>query len=133
MALSDEYSLMGGLAVGTVVFAVHQSFTPSVSDIQGLPAGVDDIDRAEKKATWLSAGIVAGVSLLAKDPTIFVIGSAVTIAMAFTTHHANWLDGTTGQAAMTPSEVATAGSANTGPAPTETEPYEMFSTDQFSR
>lgn len=132
MALPKEYSLMGGLAVGAVVMAVHQNFTPTTADIQAMPAGVPDIDTAEKKATWISAGVVAGISLLAKDPTIFVIGAAVTIAMAFTNNHANWIEGAAGKF-LTPSEAAQAGSANTGPAPVETESYQMFEADQFSR
>lgn len=132
MALPKEYSLMGGLAVGAVVFAVHTNFTPTMADIQAMPAGTPDIDKAERKATWISAGVVAGISLLAKDPTIFVIGSAVTIAMAFATRGANWTESLGGKF-LTPSEQSQAGSANTGPVMDETEPYQMFETSQFSR
>ena len=57
---------------------------------------------------------------------------AVTIAMAFATHHANFIEGAAGKF-LTPSEQAQAGSANTGPAPVETESYQMFEADQFSR
>lgn len=131
MALSKEYSLMGGLAVGAVVFAVHTNFTPTQADIQAMPAGTPDIDSAERKATIISAGVVAGISLLAQDPTIFVIGAAVTVAMAFTTRHSNWVEGAAGKF-LSPSEAVQAGSANSGPAPAEVEPYTMFD-DQFSR
>jgi hypothetical protein len=131
MALPKEYSLMGGLAVGAVVFAVHTNFTPTQADIQAMPAGLPDIDAAERKATWISAGVVAGISLLAKDPTIFVIGAAVTVAMAFTTRHANYVEGAMGKV-LTPSEQVQAGSANSGPAPVEVETYEMFD-NQFNR
>jgi hypothetical protein len=55
--------------------------------MQGLPAGNADVDAAERKATWLSAGVVAAISLLARDPTIFVIGSAAAVAMAWMTRH----------------------------------------------
>lgn len=129
--LPREYSLMGGLAVGAVVFAVHSNFTPTTADIQALPAGTPDIDSAERKATWISAGVVAGISLLAKDPTIFVIGSAVTIAMAFATRHANHTESVGGKF-LSPSEQSQAGSANTGPEVASVEPYEMFEND-FSR
>lgn len=132
MALPKEYSLMGGLAVGAVVFAVHSNFTPTMADIQALPAGTPDIDAAERKATWISAGVVAGISLLAKDPTIFVVGSAVTIAMAFATRGANWTESIGGKF-LTPSEQSSAGSANTGPAPAEVEPYHMFESSPFDR
>ena len=132
MALSKEYSLMGALAVAAVVIAVHATFTPTTADIQGMPAGTPDIDSAERKATLLSAGTVAGISLLAKDPTIFVVGSAVTVAMALTTRKANWPESIGGKF-LSPSEQASAGSANSGPVMAETEPYEMFETSQFDR
>ena len=96
MALKPEASLMSGLAVAAVVFAIHSNATPSIADMQGLPAGTKDVDVSERKATWMSAGVVAGISLLAKDPTIFVIGSVMTIAMAWNSRHALWTETKTG-------------------------------------
>lgn len=128
MALKPEAGVLAGLAVMGVVFAVHQQATPSQADIQALPAGTPDIDIAEKKATWLSVGIVSGISLLAKDPTIFVMGSAATVGMALWTRHSNYAESIGGRY-LSPSEAMQAGTGNTGPAPVETEPYEMFQPD----
>lgn len=125
MALKPEAGVLAGLAVVTVVFAIHQNATPSQADIQALPAGTPDIDKAERKATWLSAGVVSVVSLLAKDPTIFVLGSGATVAMAFWTRNSNWAESIGGRY-LSPSEAMQAGTDSTGPAPVETEPYEMF-------
>lgn len=94
MALKPEFSVMGGLAVAGVVYSIHSNFTPTIADMKGLPAGNKDIDGSERAATWLSIGVVSAISLLAKDPTIFVIGSAATVAMAFSTRHAVWTEGT---------------------------------------
>lgn len=132
MALKPEAGVLAGLAVATVVFAVHQNATPSQADIQALPAGTPDIDKAERKATWISAGLVAGISLLAKDPTIFVLGSAATVGMAFWTRNSNYMESIGGRY-LSPSEAAQAGSANSGPAPAEVEPYQMFQTSDFDR
>jgi len=88
MALSPPASIGTGLAVVGVVYAIHSNFTPSMADMQGLPSGNQDVDAAERKATWLSAGVVSAISLLAKDPTIFVLGSAATVALAFFSRHA---------------------------------------------
>jgi len=96
MSLKPEVSLMGGLAVATVVYAIHSNATPSLADMQGLPVGTKDVDVSERRATWLSAGVVAGISLLARDPGIFVIGSAMTVAMAWSSRHALWTDSKTG-------------------------------------
>lgn len=125
MALKPDAGVLAGLAVGTVVFAIHQNATPPQADIQALPAGTPDIDIAERKATWISAGVVGGISLLAKDPTIFLIGSAATIAMALWTRNSNWAESIGGRY-LSPSEAMQAGTASTGPAPVETQEYEMF-------
>lgn len=125
MALKPEYSVLTGLSVGAVVFAVHAQATPSQADIQALPAGTKDIDESERKATYLSAGIVASISLIAKDPTIFMIGTAAAIAMALWTRHSNWKDGMSGLVGG----VSAAGGPNTPPAAevAETAPYVAFS------
>jgi hypothetical protein len=54
-----------------------------------------------------------------------VIGSAATIAMALWTRNSNWAESIGGRY-LSPSEAAQAGTASTGPAPVETQEYEMF-------
>lgn len=133
MALKPEASIGTGLAVAGVVYAIHSNFTPTQADIQGLPAGNKDLDDAERKATWLSIGVVSGVSLLAKDPTIFVIGSAMTIAMALFTRQAVWTETRVGT--IVPGVGTSAVSANdlsTGPEVGETMPYSMFQSEFVS-
>lgn len=125
MALKPEFSVMGGLAVGAIVFAVHTNATPNQADIRALPAGTPDIDRAERNATFLSAGVVSAVSLIAKDPTIFVIGAGMTIAMAVWTRHSNYLESLGGKY-LTTSEAAAAGTETTGPELMATQDYEPF-------
>jgi hypothetical protein len=95
-----------------------------------MPQGVPDIDRAEKAATWTSIVAVSGISLLARDPGIFLIGSGATIALSLWTKHSNYTESIVGRY-LSPSEAASAGTQQTGPAPAETEPYEMFAGSQF--
>lgn len=128
MSLKPEASIGTGLAVAGVVYAIHSNFTPSVADVQGLPTGNKDIDASERKATWLCIGVVSGVSLLARDPGIFIIGSAMTVAMALFTRHANWTETLTGMAA--PGAGTSAVSANdlaAGPQMTDTAAITMYS------
>lgn len=129
MALKPEASIMTGLAVAAVVFALHVQATPSQADIQALPAGTKDIDSAERKATVMSAGVVSGISLLAKDPTIFVIGSAMVIGMAVWTRHSNWMDSASGVIGG----VSRAGSPNTMPEAevSESVPYTMYNNNDY--
>jgi hypothetical protein len=131
MALAPEASIGTGLAVCGVVYAIHSNFTPSIADMQGLPAGNVDVDAAERKATWLSAGVVAGISLLAKDPTIFVLGSVATVALAFFSRHATWTDSKSGPAVGNPGQSATsANDLTTGPQMTTTD-YTSAMNNQF--
>lgn len=126
MSLKPEASIGTGLAVAGVVYAIHSNFTPTQADIQALPAGNKDVDTSERKATWLSVGVVSGISLLAKDPTIFVIGAAATVAMALFTRHANWSETATGLLDPGPAQgTATADDLAAGPQMT-TADYAMF-------
>jgi hypothetical protein len=131
MALRPEASIGTGLAVCAVVYAIHSNFTPTMADMQALPAGNADTDAAERKATWLSAGVVAGVSLLAKDPTIFVLGSAATIALAWFSRHATWTESKATPIAAGPGvSVTSANDLATGPQMT-TADYQMFAGSEF--
>lgn len=87
--LKPEISVGAALATATVVFAVHNNATPTNGDIRSLPENNEDIEKAERSASWISAGIVAGVSLVARDPVIFMVGSAMVITMAWWTRYAN--------------------------------------------
>lgn len=131
MALKPEFSVMGGLAVAAIVFAIHSQATPSQADIQALPAGTPDIDRAEKNATIMSAAVTSGISLIAKDPTIFVMGAVMTTAMALWTRSSNWSESIGGKY-LTQPEAAAAGTTVTGPEPVSTQAYVPFQND-FAR
>ena len=131
MALRPEFSIMGGLAVATIIYAIHANATPTQADISALPANTPDIDRSERIATWTSAGVVAGISLIAKDPTIFILGSAAAVGLAWWTRHSNAHEGSAGKY-LSPGETSLAGSANTGPAMESIHTVEMFSSD-FAR
>lgn len=98
MALNQAASLGTGLAVSALVVAIHMNATPSLADVRVGDVGNADIDSAERAASWQAAGVVAVVSLLARDPTIFIIGGAVTVGMALWTRHANWTNPLTGRA-----------------------------------
>lgn len=111
MALKPEASLGMALATGTIVYAVHQNMTPSVADIRSLDKNNGDVQSAERTATWTSAAIVAGVSLLAKDATIFIVGGAITIALAWTTRHADQVDTVTKRASTSINPLAQVGTS----------------------
>lgn len=123
--LKPEASIGTSLAVCAVVYAIHSNFTPTMADMQALPAGNQDVDSAERKATWLSAGVVGAVSLLAKDPTIFVLGSGMTIALALYSRYAVHTDTKSAPSVGGPGQLSSANDLATGPQMT-TEDYTMF-------
>jgi len=89
MALKLESSIVAGLATGTLVYGIYQMALPSQADIRSLDSNNTDIARSERVASWTAAGVVAGVSLIARDPTIFVIGGSIMIGLAWINRHAN--------------------------------------------
>ena len=89
MALKPEISTGAALAVGTLVYAIYSNATPTIGDIRTLTENDEDVDKAERSASWLAGGAVAGISLIARDPVIFMVGGSMVIAMAWWTRHAN--------------------------------------------
>lgn len=96
--LAKEQSIVAGLSVATVVYATYSRATPSVADMRVGKSGDDDIESARKQAAWVSAAVVAGVSLIAKDTNIFVMGGAMIIALDWMTRHANQVNPISGRA-----------------------------------
>ncbi|SRR6266567_4990853 len=103
MALPIEHSLLGAVAVGAVVIGIYDYALPKLADTRVTPAGDPDLASAEKAAAWTSAAVVAGISLVAKDPTIFVTGGLLIVALSWMHRHANYVNPATGHAGGIPS------------------------------
>lgn len=87
--LKPEVSIGVGLATAAVVYGIYSSAVPNIADTRSLPANNGDVAAAEKSAGWLAAAVVGGISLIAKDPTVFILGGSMVIAMAWWNRHAN--------------------------------------------
>ncbi len=87
--MKAETSVVAGLATAALVYAVYTNATPSIADIRVAKPNDGDIEATRKLAAWTSAGIVAGVSLIAKDGTIFVMGGVMVIVLDWWHRHAN--------------------------------------------
>jgi len=96
--LKPNESLMASAAVVTAVYATFQMALPSVVDERVAPVGDADLAAAERVATWTAAGLVSVVSLIAKDPTIFVLGGLSIVVLSWTHRHANEVNPLTGRA-----------------------------------
>ena len=89
MALSQESSILVGLAVGSSAWVAHQMGLPSVADIRTLDSNNRDVEKAERTAAAVSAGLITGVALVAKDPGVFIIGGIMFVAINYWFKHAN--------------------------------------------
>lgn len=89
MALKPEASLLVGLASATVAYGVFSAALPTAADIRTLPEGQKDVDSAERTAAWIAAATVAGIALMARDMTVFIIGGTSVIGLSWMYKHSN--------------------------------------------
>lgn len=129
--MKPEISLGVGLAVATAVLAIHSVATPTMADVRTLDPGNGDVAKSEAAATWMSAGLVATVSLVAKDPMIFIVGGLMTVGVAWFSRHSNHVMPQLGNLTH---PMAAGSSANSPAASPEMPDYVMFSdTSDFTR
>jgi hypothetical protein len=98
MALKPEASISVGLATAALVYAVYSNATPSITEIRAAKPGDIDVEASRKLAAWTSAGVVGAVSLIAKDPTVFILGGAMVVAVDWWHRHANTVNPMVGKA-----------------------------------
>src|SRR5258705_2184634 len=101
MALRPEVSLPVGLATAAVVWAVYQGALPPVVDVRASREGNTDVESTEKMAAWTATAIVAGISLIAKDATVFILGGSMVVALSWWHKHANMVIPEIGKAVPT--------------------------------
>jgi hypothetical protein len=89
MALKPEVSLTVGLATAAVVYGIFNINMPSTADVRAAQPGNQAVETSRKISTWTAAGLVGAISLIAHDPTIFVIGGAMLVVLDFTHRTAN--------------------------------------------
>jgi len=68
-------SLLMATAVGAMTLGIFNGVAPSISDVSAAPPNDADVSRNTRIATWMTAGLVSGVAVLLRDPTVFVIGA----------------------------------------------------------
>lgn len=89
MSLKPEMSVAAALATGVAVYGVFQVNMPNVADVRAVESGNADIQGTERLSTWEAAALVAGISLIARDPSIFIVGGAITVVLAWKYRHAD--------------------------------------------
>lgn len=89
MALDQGSSLLIGLGVGSTAWLAHQMSMPSISDIRQVESNNRDIEKSERTAAWVSAALISGVALIARDAGVFIIGGLMFVGINYWYKHAN--------------------------------------------
>lgn len=97
MTLKAEVSIPIALTTATVVYGVYSASLPSVAESRTSDVNDDDLRAAENVASWTAAAVIAGVSLLTRDPLPFILGGTMLVGMAWIHRHARMVDPSTGR------------------------------------
>jgi hypothetical protein len=115
MALKPDQSIIVAALVAAGVYGIFQHNAPNLSDVRAsAPGGAASMNthNSVKTAIYTSAALVIGVGILAKDPTVYILGGLVTAVEGWKYYEANSKDAATGN-------VVAPGSSMSGqPAPT---------------
>jgi len=95
--LKPENSMVAGLAVIGLVIATYNLHNGTAGEVAATSAWHPSTVTTNKKAGWTSMVLVCGVSLLAKDVNIFILGCSTIIAMHVSYIHAIAVHPATGQ------------------------------------
>lgn len=95
--LKPENSIIAGVATIALVAGVYQLDIGPVSQVHASDAGHGANTAGIKKAGYTSLIMVAGITLLARDPNILILGGAAIIALHAHYRHANLVNPNTNQ------------------------------------
>ena len=95
--LSPPASIGTAVGVGALVFTIYNTNMPPQAVVQATQAFDGNLESARKMAAYTSVAVVAAISLLTKDITIFTFGGAVVIVMDWCARHSMSVHPETGQ------------------------------------
>lgn len=102
MSLKPEQSLGASFAVMALDFGIFQLQMPVVADIRASAPHSMHIESSRKAATWTAVSACGALSLLARDPNIFIFGGGFAVVLDFYYRHANAVHPGTGLVTMPP-------------------------------
>lgn len=98
--LKPSEEIQVGALVAAVVFGIYQVEAPTLADVRTSQAGTPNaqhVHASVKTAAWTAAVVTAGLAILAKSPTIFIIGGVMNTGLAWQYYHANAISPDTGK------------------------------------
>jgi hypothetical protein len=107
--LSGENSIIAALATAALVIGIYNMKVGPVADVHASDAGDGNLAASVKKAGWEAVVAVAGLTLLANDANIAILGGAAIIAEELSYRHAMMTNPASGQIQVTPASYQSAG------------------------
>lgn len=89
MALKRETAVAVGLATMGLTWAVYSQVTPRVADLRVSKPNEPNAAAAEKTARWTAGMMIVGISVVTRDPVVFIMGGISLVALSWMTRHAN--------------------------------------------
>jgi len=102
MALKPELSFGASLAVMALDFGIYQLHMPTTADVRAANPHNSAVDGSRNAAAWTAIGASAALSLLSRDPNIFVFGAGFAVVLDWWYRHANSVSPMTGKVTMPP-------------------------------
>jgi hypothetical protein len=97
MPSRPEISIPAALATGTLVYTIYNRGLPPILDMRAAKVGDPNVETVRKQNLWASAAVVSGISLIAKDPTVFIVGGAMLVVLDWMTRANIWTNAQTGR------------------------------------
>lgn len=97
MALKQQDALLTGLATAAVVITIYQHNMPAVAQVRASKPGNQHVSASRQQAAIIGVVIVAGISWLAKDPTVWVVAGTTLVALDISQRMANATDNVSGK------------------------------------
>lgn len=102
MALKPEGSLGASLAVMFLDYGIYQINLPRTADVKASSPHNSAVESSRKAATWTAVSASAALSLVVKDPNIFIFGAGFAVVLDWYYRHANAVHPGTGRVTMPP-------------------------------
>jgi hypothetical protein len=112
--LNPSQSFGATLAVMALDYGIYTTHLPTTADVKSSAPHNQAIDSSRTGATWTAIGACAALSLLSKDPNIFIFGAGFAVALDWYYRHANTVHPASGQVTMPPATGMAPGGVSAG-------------------
>jgi hypothetical protein len=100
MNLKPNEEIQVGALTAAIVYGIFQLDAPNLADVRASEpntGSAQHVHGSVKTAAWTATVVTGGLALLAKSPTIFVIGGIMTIIESWKYFHGNAISPDTGK------------------------------------